>query len=381
VTVVLAACRAVAAPTYSAAVLYTLAGYPPNQIAPPSFALPQTAVGGQVVTFATDVTHGGNQAQFQSVPRGTLTLLRPNTGPYVFASYAYGTNGTQQVGELVYASANGTAALWNGSATSAVNLDPSNAVGGQGVEYTSAAFATNGTQQVGEYQLNGFDHAVLWNGTAASAISLHPTAPALGTFSNSDAVGTDGSHQVGFGRGPNGVTALLWAGTPASCVSLYPTNGLYNASEAFGVSGPVQIGYGQLASTSHQHAMLWTGSGASAVDLNPAGYVDSVALGTDGIQVVGYADLTVSGHDHAVLWTGASSLTAIDLQALLTSNYVASIAYSIDADGNVFGLATDTSGASRAVEWSLIVTPEPSAAFGLFAIGGAALFHRRRRVA
>jgi hypothetical protein len=112
------------------------------------------------------------------------------------------------------------AALWNGSAGSAVDLNPSDL----GISI-STAFATTGSQQVGVGQVTGSsdDHALLWSGTAESAVDLNPTN--LSGFTNSTAVATNGIQQVGsaFGDAADSQDmAIVWTGAADSAENLQP---------------------------------------------------------------------------------------------------------------------------------------------------------------
>jgi hypothetical protein len=122
---------------------------------------------------------------------------------------AYGVYGNQQVG---YGAAN-HAMLWTGSAASAIDLN--------GSLNDSFAYSTNGLEQVGD----GFNpvanqtHAYLWSGSAASAVDLQALLPASGQWSNSDAYYVDPAGNI-FGRASGtynnvtGVFAVEW--TPPS---------------------------------------------------------------------------------------------------------------------------------------------------------------------
>jgi len=98
-----------------------------------------------------------------------------------------GINGSQQVG-VGYGSATGDeyhALLWNGTAASYVDLNPSGFT-------SSGANGTNGTQQVGGGSgsaTGGQGHALLWNGSANSYVDLHQFLPE--GFANSGATGID----------------------------------------------------------------------------------------------------------------------------------------------------------------------------------------------
>src|SRR5262249_39466105 len=123
---------------------------------------------------------------------------------------------------------------------------------------------------------------------------------------------------------------------------------------------------------------LWSGTAASFVDLTPPGSANTVfseAIDVRGGIQVGFVQ--VADVDHAYMWTG-SAASAIDLQSLLPGSMANSRALSIDAAGNIFGVASDTSGHVHAVEWSVV--PEPST-FVLFAAGAGVLGSFARRSA
>jgi hypothetical protein len=158
---------------------------------------------------------------------------------------------------------------------------------------------------------------------------------------------------------------------PAGVSAIYTTDHM----QAAGPGGQV-VGHGYGSGTGNlAHALLWNGT-SIATDLNPtnlAGFTNSVAYGTSGTQQVGYGNAGIN--NHALLWNGTA--VATDLQLLLPANFASSNAYTIDASGDVFGIARDTSGATHAVEW---VVPEP-AGLSLLAVGGMSLLGRscRRR--
>jgi hypothetical protein len=202
----------------------------------------------------------------------------------------------------------------------------------------------------------------------------------LGGFVRSFALSTDGQHQVGDGTLPGAQHALLWSGTAASAVDLHPTNlAGFDSSTADGVSGSQQVGYASGSGTSGKnHALLWTGTAASAVDLHPTsltGFDTSEALGTNGANQVGYAFNSSTLVQDAVLWSG-TAVSAIDLSLLLPFASTDSTAFTIDPEGNIWGTATDSTGAIHAVEWSPV--PEPAGWF-LLAAGAAALLVLRWR--
>src|SRR4029078_1281975 len=62
------------------------------------------------------------------------------------------------------------ALIWNGSASSVVDLQP-----GSGFDGT-CILGLSGTQQVGYGLKGGTSNAVMWNGTAKSIVNLHPSS-------------------------------------------------------------------------------------------------------------------------------------------------------------------------------------------------------------
>jgi hypothetical protein len=304
---------------------------------------------------------------------------------------ATATNGTQQVGWGLSETVNQDALLWTGTAASAVDLNPYFL----DPNSTSVALGIGGNQQVGlaiyaQNNPGNNAHAVLWNGTAASMVDLNPTILGEEDDTESCAIATDGTHQVGYGDGDltinseSGFTdshALLWTGTAASAVDLNPTNLNFTSSAAFGVVGTQQVGCGWVGDTtiypgtnsmgtngSGSHALLWNGTAASAVDLTPTNLavktLDSAAVGTNGTEQVGwgYASVKVnkrvSDYYYALLWNGTAA-SAVDLNTLLpsTDTWTNAAAYSIDSFGNVYGAAVDTSGTVFAIEWSPSAPP------------------------
>lgn len=320
------------------------------------------AAGGQVVGNLQEPND--QHALLWQDPSGAPLDLQPGG----FAnSVAFATDGSRQVGEAWNSSidAGSHAMLWSGTAGSAVDLHPASA----GRYVSSAAFGVHGNQQVGYAETGNGEHAMVWTGTAASAVDLHPVIPGIVL---SRAYSTDGTHQVGF-AGLTGLNlnthALLWSGTASSVVDLNPTGmpGL-NGSQAYGVGGNEQVGYGNFPDG--HHALLWTGSAASAIDLTPtnlSGFGDTTAVATNGRQQVGYGGGPIA---QALLWNGTPD-SAVDLHALLPPGFDESEADYIDAAGDVFGTAEAVG--SVAFEW--VPVPEPAATLALAA--SALLFRRR----
>jgi hypothetical protein len=353
----------VSADAYTAVELYT-ATVPPNivDVFPGPVATDGSMIGGAQLAGAN----------FPQVPvywasDGTFTLM--NTFDFSHVSWLVPS---QQVGWYQGAHA----AIWSGTPNSRIDIHPP-----QLHFLETFAYGTNGAQQVGagDFAYNGPTHAVLWNGTADSAVDLNPTN--LVGLTNSSASATDGTHQVGFGWGP-GIPnhAMLWSGTPDSAVDLHPTKlTAVLQSYAEGVGGGQQVGKGvveadQYGEPIRTHALLWTGTPDSAVDLNsdPLGMVNSFATGTNGLVQIGH--YSAPGFiAHAAAWSGTAD-SAVDLDQFLPYDVEAAYASAVDSSGNIFGTATDTNGVIHVVEW---VAPEPQ---GLLLIGiGGLAFRRARR--
>lgn len=283
---------------------------------------------------------------------GTPMDLQPSNFPGLVVSMPWAVQGSEVVGQVSGSAAH--AALWNGTASSAVDLTPN--LG------SASALGIGGNQEVGYGAADSSTpvHARLWTGTAASMVDLQPTD--LGSVQSSQAWATDGIHQVGNATLAGKVHAILWSGTAGSAVDLQPTSLLFAGTMARGVSGNQQVGIGIEPSPlgiGPQHAVLWTGTADSAVDLNPSalGFTSSVAWATNGVRQVG--DGYINGDSfnaHAITWTGTAD-SAVDLHQFLPAGFASSAALSIDASGDIFGVATDLAGNQHAVEW---VVPEPS---------------------
>ena len=271
--------------------------------------------------------------------------------PSVFTdSEAHGTSGAEQVGFGDGPATGGRthALLWRGSAASVVDLHP------RGFD-SSEALATSGGQQVGWGNPIGTEnrpglwqhHAVLWRGSAGSVVDLHPNG-----FTSSEAHGISGAEQVGFGTDQTGggTHALLWRGSAGSVVDLHP-NG-FTTSAAWGTSDGQQVGSGSGPVTGNiTHALLWRGSAGSMVDLNPPGFWESSAVAASGTQQVGSGQGVVTNQDdHALLWRG-SAISVVDLHTFLPSTYSRSWATGIDATGNIVGFAAARDGLQHAFLW------------------------------
>jgi hypothetical protein len=360
---------------YQAKILYSL-GAPPGAtnwgVENPNVNYGTTTAAGQTIGFS-------DQGLVLWTPTSIAVLAAPGMSQ---VEPGGATNGSQQVGYgLNSASGNYNALVFNGTSASEVNLEPTNLSGCIG----SQAYGTNGSQQVGEAfgpSSEFWPQAMLWSGTPGSAVNLNPVG-----ITNSVAYGLDATQQVGYGWGSStsgADHALLWTSSAGTAVDLNPNFfGAATQSVAVSVSGSDQVGY-EYAATDQDHAVLWTGSVASAVDLNPtdlSGINYSAAYATNGIDQVGYGynnTTIISGN--ALLWSGTAD-SAVNLQTLLpaTGTWFNSYAFWIDPAGNVYGTAQGINAGAEAtfsLEWSPV--PEPATG-SLVLIGGAGVFMRRCR--
>lgn len=275
--------------------------------------------------------------------------------------------GHSVAGNQIVGSSGGHAYVQIGPSGPGTDLNP----GGMG---SSKAFSTDGTQQVGAAAAGlsvnivpvaeAGEEAYLWNGSASSAVNLNPAG-----FS-SVALGTDGINQVGQGYGPatgGAPHALLWNAS-SSYIDLNPSG--FSGSVACAVDGNEEVGYGNLTSdTFDDHALLWTGSAGSYTDLNPSAISISEALATNGNEQVGIGFLSSNGGEVGLLWDGTAA-SAIDLSSFLpaSDNLGGAVPLGIDAAGDVFGWAADTSANYFAIEWTPVPEPNLSGAMALAAI-------------
>ncbi len=190
-------------------------------------------------------------------------------------SHAYGVRGSQVVGQG-YGYRNGVdhvdALLWNINTNQVVDLQPYNPN-----LPNSIAYGTDGVHQVGALTApTGTEYAAMWSGTAQSAVQLS-------TIQNSYALGVGGNEQVGFAEEFTN-HAMLWRGSQQSQIDLQPSWFTYNeVTTAFATNGINQVGFGGNIGPSNQtHAMVWSGIADSAIDLNPTGMaIDSEAYYID----------------------------------------------------------------------------------------------------
>ncbi len=251
-------------------------------------------------------------------------------------------------------------AAWRDSAASArlLNIPFVNA-GGQ-------ANATDGAQIVG-YAVGldrdgttlGSTHALIWNVATGAAVDIGTDANILGVARG---------QQVGIIT-KAGANAVLWRGTKAY-TSLHPKNAVVSYANA--TDGVRQVGYAGFdirvrveavkgaKDRRFNYAHVWTGTAASALNIHPyASNADGVLLdhsyatAVSGSWIAGYANVATGtntiGLARAIIWD--SNYQATDLQAFVPAGFISSVAYAVDADGNVAGVMSKADGSRHAVMW------------------------------
>jgi hypothetical protein len=165
---------------------------------------------------SAEIGSTGYQAMLWSGTAASAVDLNPTNFIGNNASFALGTSGTQQVGYIFGTGTAGDAhaLLWSGTAASVVDLNPASL----GIT-SSIAWGTNGTEQVGDGVGGDYRQAMLWIGTAASAVDLGALLPSTGQWTNSEAFSVDSSGNVyGIANGTfdnvNGSFAVEWSPVP-----------------------------------------------------------------------------------------------------------------------------------------------------------------------
>ncbi|MBS1724419.1 MAG: hypothetical protein JSS66_15865 [Armatimonadetes bacterium] len=209
-------------------------------------------------------------------------------------SYIYTAQGGVAGG---YATLGGTqrATLWNGGGkddTTDLHKD---------AWLNSAVDAIDGGVQYGDAEVApDVFHAVKWNGSAASAVDLNP-----GWATSSQIIGANGARQAGFTYDAGIYRAATWMGSAGSAVDINPLG--YDQSIAYDLRGNWLAGTVFTNNTSH--AGFWDLNSNTFVDLQQylVGYSSSAAYGmqvTNGqIQVYGMAWDTSAEHYHAMVWS------------------------------------------------------------------------------
>lgn len=340
-----------------------------------------TSVG--VVGFTTDSLSNALSAVWNGSPPA---ISRFADGSYS-STHMVGAFGTQMVGygDGVGAATHGL--LWNGTSSSATDIQPASL---ENQSFGSFAMAINGS--IVGFQMSpsdGSTKAILWTNTNQGSAAIKLMTIAGGGipsgFTNSQALAVTGTHAVGFANNPNtGIDqAVLWSWTsPTSAITpLDLTPSSFSSARALGIaaigSGFAEVGYGIPTGSSAHNALLWTGSATLFTNLNPTGYSSSDANAILGTQVVGQGVGPLSSQNHALLWDTTNPSVPTDLQTFLPASDVSSDALGLDANGDIVGTAVDSNGMTRAIEWvPTLAVPEPGS-FSL--IAGAVILLARRK--
>jgi hypothetical protein len=323
----------------------------------------------QAVKF-NEVTHEIVGQSFSSSPGDGKAMLWTGAGTNVvslnpgsgFTSFANGIAGNLIGGTIATAGVPHTnqAVVWGTySPNTRTSMHPSSMA-------ESAIFDAGGGQfagWAGGQPTNWTQHAMLWTRNESSSfVDLNPSQLGF-AFSVANGIDANGRQQVGAASkvssveglfGPNPALnvethAMLWSGTAASAVDLHPSG--FDSSVAVAVSDQHQAGYGMLTGQQKNHALLWAGTAAGVIDLNPSGFTESIAGGIRfSVQVGGGYGPSTNGKYHALLWTGAAN-SAIDLHSFLPSQYVESVAATVDEYDDVAGWAVTGTGEFHAVLW------------------------------
>jgi YVTN family beta-propeller protein len=258
---------------------------------------------GYVLQFAWLWDGGGTDGDVLQQPEKGLY----ENGIYV-ASVAFGVSHGWQAGEAMEVNAFDTynrAVLWHGASERPTLLHYGPAESSSSVQGIYGASANSPGFQVGYAEV--FDgkadwnvHATLWNGSAGSHVDMNPTGA-----KESVAFAGYGSRQVGYAKFAGKDQAVLWNGSAISYVNLSPASAV--ESYAISIYGNYQVGF--VNSEFFSHAWLWEGSADKYFDLHellPPEYVSSFAQGievVDGhIYVVGSAYNYATRREEAIIW-------------------------------------------------------------------------------
>jgi len=251
-----------------------------------------------------------------------------------------GADAFQQVG---YAEAAGSSVgmIWTGTAASATPVTAT------GWNYVVLNAVDNNYQAGGIWKLDDISHPVVFHGASDDFVDLLPAGFEAGVANCIDGNQIGGQVQV---HPFDFEHAALWTShSAASFINLHSAT--YETTEVTGISGSQQVGRGTFTGNNHIHALMWTGTPESVVDMNPPGVLSSEMLAVrDNVQI-GDRWVTVNALNvqKACIWTGTPD-SMQDLDHFITIPHEGSVARSIDAQGNIYGVVLDN-GFKCAVVW------------------------------
>jgi len=249
---------------------------------------------------------------------------------------------------------------WNGTAASAATLPlPFDNAGGQALATDGNQIVGYGTPLIKDGTAFGPPRAVVWDATLQEAIDLGDAG------NGAQAIGVGGGLQVGYViKGT--ANAALWSGSAKSLLVLHPKDAA--TSVAYGTDGVLQVGYSGYDTRVRSEApkgnknkrfnfaTVWSGTASSALVIHPYPFTHSYAAAVNGPWIVGYAgDQSKNGtpaYHHAIVWD-STNYQPTDLNTFLPAAFVGSQAFSVDAQGNVAGVALTADGQRHAVVWML----------------------------
>jgi hypothetical protein len=304
--------------------------------------------GGSILDFAGDKLVGwwwepiqcyvNNQWQTCYFRRGCWWNLDGTFHETSYSGYEYttmsATDGVSVVGSGTTDDASGNyytrAVIW-GAPThySAQSIHPTG-------YRNSSAVAVDGEYQFGTASLPfAVVHAAMWRGSASSFVDMNPD-----WAGNSAIVDASDGQQIGVANQWSTPRGVMWEGSPESVVDLTPEGA--TTSNLYACDGGLQIGAATFPDEPTSRIGIWGSSArsfTSLVDVVPSDYtgfnMKDIEVAPDGtISIVGSAYNSVLGRTEAILLTsGAASDCPADLNNDQSLNFLDVSAF-LSAFGN-----------------------------------------------